>query len=104
MLTTPMDALVSLRTWLRTERQRVNWTQNELARRSGVPAASISRLERTGLASTDSLFKIVFALDRLEPFQDFLKERLRLASVPVSLDEPTPAHVRQRVRMRRETT
>ena len=54
-LTSPGDALALLRTWLRTERQRVNWTQQELARRSGVPAASISRLERTGLATTDAL-------------------------------------------------
>jgi len=103
-LTTPLDTLGALRTWLRTERQRVNWTQGELARRSGVPAASISRLERTGLASTDSLFKIVFALNRLETFQDFLKERQRMAAVPVSLSEPPRSQVRQRVRMKKEPT
>jgi len=100
-LVEPRDVLLTLRTWLRSERQRLRWTQAELARRSGVPAASISRLEQTGLASTDSLFKIVFALDRLEAFQDFLKERQRLADVPLSLQEDSPMRPVLRVRLRK---
>ncbi len=101
-MTSPSDALALLRTWLRTERQRISWTQRELARRSGVPAASISRLERTGLASTDALFRIVFALRQLEAVGDFLKERQRLASVPVSLEDLPRQKVVQRVRMKKE--
>lgn len=99
-LTTPQDVLVSLRDWIRRERQRANLTQGELARRSGVPATTISRLERTGLASTDSLLRILFALDRIDTFQDFLKERLRLAAFPATLRlrEDRPQHVVQRVR------
>ena len=60
------DVLQMLRGWLRTERQRLRWTQAELARRSGVPAATISRLELTGLGSTDAVLKILFALNRLD--------------------------------------
>lgn len=101
-LTSPNDALALLRTWLRTERQRVTWTQQELARRSGVPAASISRLERTGLASTDALFRVTFALRQLEAVGDFLKKRQRLASVPVSLEALPRRKVIQRVRMKKE--
>lgn len=101
-MTSPGDALALLRTWLRTERQRVSWTQRELARRSGVPAASISRLERTGLASTDALFRVAFALRQLEAVGDFLKERQRLASVPVSLAALPRRKVVQRVRMKKE--
>lgn len=101
-LTSPNDALALLRTWLRTERQRISWTQRELARRSGVPAASISRLERTGLASTDALFRVAFALRQLEAVGDFLKERRRLASVPVSLEDLPRRQVVQRVRMKKE--
>ena len=101
-MTSPGDALALLRTWLRTERQRVSWTQRELARRSGVPAASISRLERTGLASTDALFRVAFALRQLEAVGDFLKERQRLASVPVSLEALPRRKVVQRVRMKKE--
>jgi len=52
----PNDALIELSAWLRCERQRQRFTQSMLARRSGVPASTISRLEQTGLASTDALF------------------------------------------------
>ncbi|MGN0846716.1 MAG: helix-turn-helix domain-containing protein [Kiritimatiellia bacterium] len=86
-LTTPGDVREALRRWVRTERQRVRWTQSELARRSGVPSATISRLELTGLGSTDAVFKILFALDRLDALADFLKERQRLADLPVSLKD-----------------
>lgn len=102
-LTSPADALAQLRGWLRTERQRVNWTQNELARRSGVPAATISRLERTGLSSTAALFKIAFALRQLEAIGDFLKERQRLASVPLSLATRPRRKNILRVRMKKES-
>ena len=98
----PSDALQALRLWLRCERQRLRWTQAELSRRSGVPAASISRLEQTGCASTDSLFKVMFALNRLDAFQDFLKERQRLASMPVSLSEDLPKQPVLRIRVRKE--
>ena len=103
-LTTPQDVLASLRDWIRRERQRANLTQGELARRSGVPATTISRLERTGLASTDALLRILFALDRIDAFQDFLKERLRLAAFPATLrlSEDRPQRVVQRVRHTKE--
>ena len=71
-------------------------TQDELARRSGVPATTISRLERTGLASTDSLLRILFALDRIDAVQDFIKERLRLAAFPMTLREMPPQRIARR--------
>ena len=37
-----------MRTWLRTERQRVTWTQRELARRSGVPSWEMALVPCTG--------------------------------------------------------
>ena len=83
----PGDTLVALRDWVRGERQRAMLTQGELAAKSNVPATTISRLERTGLASTDSLVRVLFALDALNPVQDFLRERLRLASFPRTLHE-----------------
>ena len=81
----PKDVLLSLGEWVRLERQRLCLTQGELAKKSNVPATSISRLERTGLSSTDSLARILFALDRLGSLQDFLKNHLRIASFPKSL-------------------
>lgn len=101
-LVTPEDVLVSLRGWLRTERQRLRWTQAELSRRSGVPSATISRLELTGLASTDVVVKVLFALNRLDAFMDFLKERQRMANIPTTLQEPPRMKPILRVRTRKE--
>ena len=86
LLTTVEDVLASLRELVRLVRQREEWTQADLARRSGVPMTTISRLERTGLASTDTLFKVLFALNRLDAIEDMLKEQLRLVKFPKTLD------------------
>ena len=104
-LTTVEDALVSLRELIRLARQREEWTQADLARRSGVPMTTISRLERTGLASTDTLFKVLFALNRLDAFEDMLKAQLRLVKFPKTLEgdiEPAPKVV-HRVRHKRSS-
>ena len=85
-LTTVDDVLARLREVVRTARQREVWTQADLARRSGVPMTTISRLERTGLASTDTLFKVLFALNRLDCIQDTLKEQCRLLRFPKTLE------------------
>ena len=98
-MVSPLDVLEALRCWLRTERQRLRWTQAELARRSGVPAATISRLELTGLGSTDAVMKILFALNRLDAVADFLKARQRLADLPTTLKEELPKKPVLRVRM-----
>ena len=97
-LTTAEDTLVSLREMVRLARQREEWTQADLARRSGVPMTTISRLERTGLASTDTLFKVLFALNRLDAFGDMLKAQLRLVKFPKTLEggvDPTLKVVRR---------
>ena len=99
-LTTVEDALASLRDLVRLTRQREEWTQADLSRRSGVPMTTISRLERTGLASTDTLFKVLFALNTLDAFEDMLKAQLRLVKFPKTLEsdfEHAPKVV-QRVR------
>ena len=97
-LVEPKDVLASLREWVRLERQRQKLTQGELAKKSNVPATTISRLERTGLASTDALMRILFALEQIDSLQIFLKERLRLASFPKSLNEDVPVKKVLRVR------
>ena len=97
-LVEPKDVLISLREWVRLERQRQKLTQGELAKKSNVPATTISRLERTGLASTDALMRILFALEQIDSLQIFLKERLRLASFPKSLNEDVPVKKVLRVR------
>jgi len=57
----------------------------------------------TGLASTDTLFKVLFALNRLEAVADMLKAQLRLVKFPKTLEgdfEPIPKVV-HRVRHKR---
>ena len=98
----PADTLLSLREWVRLSRQRLRLTQGELAKKSNVPATTISRLERTGLASTDALMRVLFALDQLDSFHGFLKERLRVASFPVTLEDEVPDRKILRIRHKRE--
>ena len=94
---------MSLRELIRLARQREEWTQADLARRSGVPMTTISRLERTGLASTDTLFKVLFALNRLESVEDMLKAQLRLVQFPKTLEGDSEALLKvvQRIRHKR---
>lgn len=101
-LNTTEDVLAELKTLVRLARQREAWTQADLARRSGVPMTTISRLERTGLASTDTLFRILFALDKLDPLTDMLKEQLRLAKFPKTLEGPDANAVKTVKRVRRK--
>lgn len=101
-LTTVPDALKLLCASVRLARQRLKMTQEELSARAGVPMSTISRLERTGLGSTDMLFKVLFALDELTSVADFLKERKRLNELPTSLSElPREVRVIRRVRHRK---
>lgn len=86
-ITTPRDELSRLSTWMRVLRQRKELTIEELSARSGVPMSTISRLERTGLASTEVLFKVLFALKELVAVDDFLKVRQRECELPRTLRE-----------------
>ncbi len=79
-LVEPRDFTAALGGLVRALRQRADWTQSELASRSGGPVSTLSRLERTGLASTDRLARGLFALDALDAFQDFLAARRGTAS------------------------
>lgn len=64
-------------------RKEKNWTQQELAHRSGVSYGSIKRFERFGKISYESLLKISEALDRLSDFETLLlpKDNKRLENL-----------------------
>ena len=53
-------------------RKEKNWTQQDLAEKSGVSYGSIKRFERLGQISFESLLKIVEALGRLDEFETLL--------------------------------
>ena len=102
-LVEPKDVLRTLGGLMRLSRQREELTLEELAGKSGVPASTISRLERTGLASTDSLFRLMFALDQVDAMEVFLNERMRLLRFPKTLSgDAEPFRAVARVRHRKE--
>lgn len=102
-LVEPKDVLETLGGLMRLARQREELTIGELSRKSGVPASTISRLERTGLASTDALFKVMFALDQIDSVQAYLKERMRLIRFPKTLTGVAePLREVERVRHRKD--
>ncbi len=74
-----------------------------LAAMSGVPVATLSRLEREGQGSIDALVRVLQALGELDRFHALVQERIRLASLPSDLAalRPPKATVRQRVRVRK---
>lgn len=86
--------------WLRLTRQRLEWTQPMLSSKSGVPVATLSRLEREGAGGIDTLLRVLQALGELDGFHALFQERLRQASLPRDLSElPRAARPRQRVRL-----
>lgn len=101
-LVRPAETRQAVGRWVRLVRQRAEWTQSMLASRSGVPVATLSRLEREGQGSLDALVRVLLALGELDKFHAMLQERVRLASLPTDLAAfRSQAAVRQRVRARK---
>ena len=68
------------------------WTQEELAKRAGMPLSTYRLYERTGKASTLALARIASAFGRLAELDELFMAR------PASLDEVAPPVVRRRGR------
>ncbi|MCC5851074.1 MAG: helix-turn-helix domain-containing protein [Verrucomicrobia bacterium] len=98
-LSSPGKVREDLGQWLRLMRQRNEWTLPMLASRSGVPVSTLSRLEREGHGSVDTVLRVFQALGILDEVDRTLRERLRLTSLPKdigALEQEPPR--RQRVR------
>ena len=78
-------------------RQRLarNWTQQELARRSGASLPTVQRIEAKGSGNIDSLLKIARVLGLLEDLLRALEDERGL-----SLDQRRQASTRTRARGR----
>ena len=68
----PSDILKSTAQNVAVLRKELNWTQQDLAEKSGVSYGSIKRFERSGQISFESLLKIVEVLNRLTEFETLL--------------------------------
>lgn len=64
-------------------RKSLGYSQEELAGKSGVSLGSLKRFERLGQISLESLLKLAFTLNALEPFDLLFPKDDR----PASLDE-----------------
>lgn len=71
-LFTPKKISQNLAQKIKAFRIQRNWTQETLAKRSGVSLGSLRRFEQTGQISLDSLLLLVSALGRLQDFADIL--------------------------------
>lgn len=68
----PSDILQSTAQKIAALRKEKDWTQLDMAERSGVSYGSIKRFERFGKISFESLLKIAETLDRLDEFETIL--------------------------------
>lgn len=100
-LTQPDDFTRALASYVRCFRQRNQWTQQVLAARAGIPASTLSRFERTGLAASDAVAKLLFALGALDDFHSFLAKRRSVLEIPQDLRELKPAKEIRRVRIKK---
>ena len=76
----PSDILKSTAQNVAELRKEMDWTQKDLADKSGVSYGSIKRFERLGKISFESLLRIAEAFSRLEEFETLLlpKDNKRL--------------------------
>ena len=76
----PSDILTSTAKNVAALRKEFNWSQQDLAEKSGVSYGSIKRFERSGQISFESLLRIVEVLNRLTEFETLLlpKDNQRL--------------------------
>lgn len=81
----------SVGTWIRASRQRAELTQAMLASRAGVPASSLSRLERRGAGSLALVARLLFALGEIDALDDFVQARLRRVRLPADLSKLPPS-------------
>jgi len=67
-LNTPSDALRSLATYVKQTRLQADVTMLDLAKRSGVGIATLARIEKSGVCSTETMVRVIAALGSLDSF------------------------------------
>jgi len=78
---TPYETGLKIAQRHRALRKRLNFSQKEMAERSGVSLGSLKRFERSGKISLESLLRLVHLLGRLGDFDNLLKEKENLEEI-----------------------
>jgi len=66
---TPTDIMQELQSKFKQRRKSLDYTQTELATRSGVSLGSLKRFEGSGQISLESLLKLALVLECLDDFE-----------------------------------
>lgn len=92
-LTSPVDIIEGVAARMKRRRIDMNYTQRELADRSGVSYASLRQFESTGKASFEAVVKIAFALEAEAEIEEMFPPRPYK-----TIDDVLERPLRQRVR------
>ena len=95
LLTSPSEVMKQLAKQVQTKRLSMNWSQQALAKHSGVSFGVIKKFERTGKISLESLLYIALALGSLHEFESLFTTSEKQ---PSSLDALLNKKIRQRGR------
>lgn len=91
LLITPSIAQRKLVEHLRARRLAFEWTQEELALRSGVPLPTLRKFEQKGILSLEAFLKLTMVLGGLEQIVEALAPRSApFTSIDEVLKEPQP--------------
>jgi transcriptional regulator with XRE-family HTH domain len=85
----PFDFLQEIALRHKVLRKQAGFSQNELAKRSGVSLGSLKRFELTGQISLESLLKLTDVLNRLNDFETILKPLDNLAAIEKLFSDKT---------------
>jgi transcriptional regulator with XRE-family HTH domain len=89
LLITPSIAQRKLADHLRARRLALEWTQKELALRSGVPLPTLRKFEQKGIVSLESFLKLTMVLGGLEQIVEAIApESTPFTSIEEVLKEP----------------
>jgi transcriptional regulator with XRE-family HTH domain len=81
-LVTPYDVLLSVASFVKETRLQQSLRAEDLAVRAGIGKATLARIEKTGICSTENLVKVFAALGKLELLASIL-----IPEEPVSIAE-----------------
>jgi len=94
-LITPYEALLAIARFVKETRLHQNLRMEDLATHAGIGKATLARIEKNGVCSTENLVRVLAALGKLELFAGTL-----IPEEPVSIAELRKLSGKRRQRVR----
>lgn len=92
---TPYETLLSIASFVKETRIQQNLRIEDLATRAGIGSATLSRIEKTGICSTENLVRVLAVLGKLELLVGALTQE-----EPLSIADLRKRSVKRRQRVR----